>query len=141
VHRRQLMDQWRERLAAFLDLPSGSIGQFGGGKNKRTGVIDVAVIQSLQRKGNVEDFVADYGRLFWTNGRIILDAPSIQKMDVDVRAFPSKGKQDLASSVGRLTSLAFGYRVQSAAGRLRPNGQTGRNRITSCLPTHPGSTS
>src|SRR6266699_6650843 len=63
VHRRQLMDQWRERLAAFLDLPSGSIGQFGGGKNKRTGVIDVAVIQSLQRKGVVEDFVADYGHV------------------------------------------------------------------------------
>src|SRR6266702_1305692 len=63
VHRRQLMDQWRERLTAFLDLPSGSIGQFGGGKNKRTGAIDVAVIQSLQRKGDVEDFVADYGHV------------------------------------------------------------------------------
>src|SRR5216684_7209005 len=63
VHRRQLMDQWRERLAAFLALPSGSIGQFGGGKNKRTGVIDVAVIQSLQRKGTVEDFVGDYGHV------------------------------------------------------------------------------
>ena len=63
VHRRQLMDQWRERLAAFLGLPSGSIGQFGGGKNKRTGVVDVAVIQSLQRKGIVEDFVADYGHV------------------------------------------------------------------------------
>jgi superfamily II DNA or RNA helicase len=63
VHRRQLMDQWRERLTAFLDLPSGGIGQFGGGKNKRTGVIDVAVIQSLQRKGIVEDFVADYGHV------------------------------------------------------------------------------
>ena len=57
------MDQWRERLAAFLDLPGGTIGQFGEGKNKRTGVIDVAVIQSLQRKGNVEDFVADYGHV------------------------------------------------------------------------------
>src|SRR5713101_1369700 len=51
VHRRQLMDQWRERLAAFLALPIGSIGQFGGGKTKRTGLIDVAVIQSLQHKG------------------------------------------------------------------------------------------
>jgi len=29
VHRRQLMDQWRERLAAFLALPIGNIGQFG----------------------------------------------------------------------------------------------------------------
>src|SRR6202790_568956 len=63
VHRRQLMDQWRERLAAFLALPIEQIGQIGGGKAKRTGLIDVAVIQSLQRKGAVEDFVADYGHV------------------------------------------------------------------------------
>ncbi len=63
VHRRQLMDQWRERLAACLALPIRDIGQIGGGKTKRTGVIDVAVIQSLQRKGAVEDFVADYGHV------------------------------------------------------------------------------
>jgi superfamily II DNA or RNA helicase len=63
VHRRQLMDQWRERLATFLALPIGHIGQYGGGKAKRTGWIDVAVIQSLQRKGAVEDFVAEYGHV------------------------------------------------------------------------------
>ena len=63
VHRRQLMDQWRERLAVFLALPIGHIGHFGGGKAKRTGLIDIAVIQSLQRKGAVEDFVADYGHV------------------------------------------------------------------------------
>ena len=63
VHRRQLMDQWRERLAAFLALPIGDIGQFGGGKSKRTGMIDVAVIQSLQRQGVVHDFVAEYGHV------------------------------------------------------------------------------
>jgi superfamily II DNA or RNA helicase len=63
VHRRQLMDQWRERLAAFLALPIENIGQFSGGKTKRTGLIDVAVIQSLQHKGAVEDFVADYGQV------------------------------------------------------------------------------
>ena len=63
VHRRQLMDQWRERLAAFLAMPIGQVGQYGGGKTKRTGLIDVAVIQSLQRKGAVEDFVADYGHV------------------------------------------------------------------------------
>lgn len=57
------MDQWRERLAAFLDLPIGGIGQFGGGKSKRTGVVDVALIQSLQHKGAVEDFVAEYGHV------------------------------------------------------------------------------
>jgi len=63
VHRRQLMDQWRERLASFLSLSSNEVGQFGGGKNKRTGVIDVGVIQSLHRKGVVQDFVADYGHV------------------------------------------------------------------------------
>jgi superfamily II DNA or RNA helicase len=63
VHRRQLMDQWRERLAAFLAVPIDTIGQFGGGKNKRTKMIDVAVIQSLQHKGLVHDFVAEYGHV------------------------------------------------------------------------------
>jgi superfamily II DNA or RNA helicase len=63
VHRRQLMDQWRERLAAYLELPIEDIGQFGGGKNRRTGLIDVAVIQSLQHKGAIEDFVAQYGHV------------------------------------------------------------------------------
>lgn len=46
VHRRQLLDQWRERLADFLGLSLKSIGQIGGGKNKPTGIIDVALIQS-----------------------------------------------------------------------------------------------
>lgn len=63
VHRRQLMDQWRERLASFLSLPGDEIGQLGGGKNKRTGIVDVAVIQSLYRKGVVQDFIADYGHV------------------------------------------------------------------------------
>lgn len=63
VHRRQLMDQWRERLASFLSLPSDEIGQLGGGKNKRTRIVDVAVIQGLHRKGVVRDFVADYGHV------------------------------------------------------------------------------
>lgn len=63
VHRQQLLDQWRTRLAAFLDLPAASIGQIGGGKASRTGEIDVAVIQSLHRKGEVQDIVAEYGQV------------------------------------------------------------------------------
>jgi hypothetical protein len=51
VHRRQLMDQWRERLAAFLALPIGQVGQYGGGKAKRTGLIDVAESKVCSVKG------------------------------------------------------------------------------------------
>jgi len=63
VHRQQLMDQWRERLAMFLKLPAKSIGEIGGGKTNRTGCVDVAVIQSLHRKETVKDFVAEYGQV------------------------------------------------------------------------------
>jgi superfamily II DNA or RNA helicase len=55
VHRRQLMDQWRERPALFLGLAIKDIGQIGGGKNTQNGRLDLAVIQSLIRKGEVKD--------------------------------------------------------------------------------------
>ena len=63
VHRQQLLDQWRERLAMFLEIPIDEIGQIGGGKTKRAGNIDVAVIQSLHRDQEVKDFVAEYGHV------------------------------------------------------------------------------
>ena len=63
VHRRHLMDQWRERLALFLGLAIKDIGQIGGGKTAQTGQLDVAVIQSLIRKGEVKDLVAEYGQV------------------------------------------------------------------------------
>ncbi len=63
VHRRQLLEQWVERLSAFLGLPPKAIGRIGGGRKTPTGTLDVAVIQSLIRKGVVDDQVADYGHL------------------------------------------------------------------------------
>ncbi len=63
VHRRELLDQWVERLRSFLGIESKQIGVIGGGKRKPTGVIDVALIQSLVRNGEVDDLVARYGHL------------------------------------------------------------------------------
>ncbi|MCY2996371.1 MAG: DEAD/DEAH box helicase family protein [Planctomycetota bacterium] len=63
VHRRQLLEQWVERLAVFLELPSKAIGRIGGGQRKPTGALDVALIQSLVRKGVVNDCVGAYGQL------------------------------------------------------------------------------
>ena len=63
VHRQQLLEQWVERLATFLGLPAKEIGRFGGGRKKTTGGIDVAIMQSLVRKGVVNDLVANYGHL------------------------------------------------------------------------------
>lgn len=63
VHRQQLADQWRERLSALLDLPPRAIGQFGAGRNKGKGRVDIAMLQSLQNRGTVRDLVAEYGHV------------------------------------------------------------------------------
>ena len=63
VHLKELLYQWIERLNTFLDVSVEDIGQIGGGKRKPTGIVDVATIQSLSRKGEVDDVVANYGYL------------------------------------------------------------------------------
>lgn len=63
VHRQQLLEQWVERLSAFLNVPAKSIGRLGGGRRKLTGGLDVALIQSLVRQNTVNDSVANYGHL------------------------------------------------------------------------------
>jgi len=63
VHRQQLLEQWVERLASFLGLPARAIGRIGGGRNRPNGTLDVALIQSLVRKGVVDDRVGEYGHL------------------------------------------------------------------------------
>jgi len=61
VHRQQLLDQWIQELSKFLGVAPDEIGQIGGGKRNPTERIDVAMIQSLYRKGVVDDIVDKYG--------------------------------------------------------------------------------
>ena len=63
VHRKQLQEQWIERLSMFLDVPAKMIGRIGGGRKKPKGLLDVALIQSLIRKGVVDDVVGQYGNV------------------------------------------------------------------------------
>ncbi len=63
VHRQQLLEQWVDRLSSFLNIPAVSIGRIGGGRRKPRGTIDVALIQSLVRKGVVDDCAGEYGHL------------------------------------------------------------------------------
>jgi superfamily II DNA or RNA helicase len=63
VHRRQLLDQWISRLSDFLGLDTREIGQIGGGKRRVSGRIDVAILQSLTKKGIVDNLVGEYGYL------------------------------------------------------------------------------
>lgn len=63
VHRTELLKQWQERLQAFLSVGKGVVGTIGGGKAKLTGKIDIAVMQSISRQGQVNPLVENYGQV------------------------------------------------------------------------------
>lgn len=63
VHRTELLRQWQERLQTFLDVGKGQVGTIGGGKAKPTGRIDIGVMQSLSRQGEVDRLVERYGHV------------------------------------------------------------------------------
>ena len=66
VHRKQLLDQWIERIQSFLKIPKKEIGQIGNGKNKIGKHITIAMIQSLSR-------LQDYSEISNSFGTIIID--------------------------------------------------------------------
>lgn len=63
VHRTELLKQWQERLQVFLGVGKGVVGTIGGGKAKPTGKIDIAVMQSVSRQGEVNPLVEHYGQV------------------------------------------------------------------------------
>ena len=63
VHRTELLKQWEARLQTFLAAGKGLIGTIGGGRAKPTGKIDIAVMQSLSRQGEVNPLVENYGHV------------------------------------------------------------------------------
>ena len=63
VHRGPLLDQWRSQLAMFLGIEPKQIGQIGAGKERITGQIDIAMIQSLARRDDLAQLVAGYGHV------------------------------------------------------------------------------
>jgi superfamily II DNA or RNA helicase len=78
VDKVSLLSQWKDRLSQFLEIneilpmapkkrgrkkKKSIIGQIGAGKDTSSGIIDIAVMQSLSRKGEVKEYVKNYGMI------------------------------------------------------------------------------
>jgi superfamily II DNA or RNA helicase len=85
VHRKPLLDQWVAQLSLFLGIEEKEIGRIGAGTRRPTGKIDVAMLQSLGRKGSVSDLVAGYGLVIVDEAHHI-PAVSFERVLSDVRA-------------------------------------------------------
>jgi hypothetical protein len=61
VDRKPLVEQWRDRLITHLDLDARQIGQLDGGRRRATGIVDVAMVQSLARRDDIAELAGGYG--------------------------------------------------------------------------------
>jgi superfamily II DNA or RNA helicase len=76
THRRQLLSQWTVKLSEFLDIDEALpvlekkrgrkrkqslIGQIGAGKTRPSGIIDIAIMQSLNSGSEVKEWLKNYG--------------------------------------------------------------------------------
>lgn len=63
VHRKQLLDQWIERIQSFLKIPKKDIGQISGSKKKVGKKITVAMMQSFSRMENIDEYKDSFGTI------------------------------------------------------------------------------
>ena len=63
VHRKQLFDQWIERIQSFLKIPKREIGQIGNQKFTIGKEVTVAMIQSLTRSEEISKIANKFGTI------------------------------------------------------------------------------
>lgn len=63
VHRKELLEQWVERIQTFLNIPKVKIGRFYGTKKKIGEQITVGLLQSFARAKELSDYTNAFGTI------------------------------------------------------------------------------
>ncbi|WP_372635712.1 DEAD/DEAH box helicase family protein [Fodinibius sp.] len=63
VHRKQLFDQWIERVESFLSIPEKEIGKFSGSHKKQGKDITVGMVQTLKQHGESDKILESFGTI------------------------------------------------------------------------------
>jgi len=61
VHKKQIFNQWLDRIEGFLNIPKREIGQYVSNKKKFGNKITVAMVQTLNRLENIEELKDKFG--------------------------------------------------------------------------------
>ena len=63
TNRKELANQWRVSAEIFLDLPHESIGTISSGRVKPTGIVDIAMVQTLVNQKDWQKEISRYGMI------------------------------------------------------------------------------
>jgi len=63
VHRKQLFDQWIDRIESFLGIPKRDIGKFSGEYKQKGEQITVAMIQTLNQNEESDQILESFGTI------------------------------------------------------------------------------
>lgn len=97
VHRRQIYDQWLERIEHGLGIPKTKIGQIGGVKKKVQFPITVAMVQTLARMKDLSEITSQFGTVLIDECHHV---PSRMFRDV-VSKFPARYRFGLTATPAR----------------------------------------
>jgi superfamily II DNA or RNA helicase len=104
--RKPLLEQWRKQIMELLGLPSRQIGQVGGGRDRQSGIVDLATIQSLARRDDLPEFFSRYGFVIVdechhlpaaTFEACIREAPARYFLGLTATPYRSDGLQDIVA--------------------------------------------
>ncbi len=104
--RKPLLEQWRKQIMELLGLPSRQIGQAGGGRDRQSGIVDLATIQSLARRDDLPEFFSRYGFVIVdechhlpaaTFEACIREAPARYFLGLTATPYRSDGLQDIVA--------------------------------------------
>ena len=104
VHRAPLGDQWKKKINEFIKFDSEKIGIVSGQKKKWSGKIDIAMMQTINKMKNLNEFLSCYGQIIidechhvpaFTFESIIKKAPAIYITGLTATPYRKDGLQSI----------------------------------------------
>ena len=104
VHRAPLGDQWKKKINEFINFDPEKIGIVSGQKKNWSGKIDIAMMQTINKMKNLNEFLACYGQIIidechhipaFTFESIIKKSPAIYIVGLTATPYRKDGLQSI----------------------------------------------